>query len=61
MVALGEERDVRTELSTTPAPSWPRTVGAYPDGSTPDAVYMSVWQTPHGDQPDQDLTGPGIG
>ena len=24
--------------STTPAPSWPSTVGAYPDGSAPDAV-----------------------
>ena len=24
--------------STTPAPSWPRTVGEYPEGSTPDAV-----------------------
>src|ERR1700693_227731 len=32
--------------STTPAPSWPRTVGAYPDGSDPEAEYMSVWQTP---------------
>ena len=25
-------------FSTTPAPSWPSTVGAYPDGSAPDAV-----------------------
>ncbi len=32
--------------STIPAPSWPRTVGAYPDGSAPEAVYMSVWHTP---------------
>src|SRR3954447_24227817 len=33
--------------STTPPPSWPSTVGEYPDGSTPEAVYRSVWQTPH--------------
>src|SRR5437870_6380343 len=33
--------------STTPAPSCPSTVGAYPDGSAPEAVYMSVWHTPH--------------
>ena len=33
--------------STTPAPSCPSTHGAYPDGSAPDAVYRSVWQTPH--------------
>src|SRR5947209_509735 len=33
--------------SITPPPSCPSTVGAYPDGSTPEAVYMSVWQTPH--------------
>src|SRR6187200_2812118 len=33
--------------STTPAPSWPRTHGAYPLGSAPEAVYRSVWQTPH--------------
>ena len=32
--------------STTPAPSWPSTHGEYPDGSTPDAEYMSVWHTP---------------
>src|ERR1700729_1977419 len=32
--------------STNPAPSWPSTVGAYPDRSTPEAVYISVWQTP---------------
>src|SRR5213596_511388 len=32
--------------STTPAPSCPSTVGAYPDGSAPEAVYMSVWHTP---------------
>src|SRR5581483_2910671 len=34
-------------FSTMPAPSCPRTVGEYPDGSAPEAVYMSVWQTPH--------------
>jgi hypothetical protein len=28
--------------STTPAPSWPSTVGAYPEGSAPEAMYMSV-------------------
>src|SRR5262245_60101099 len=33
--------------STTPAPSWPSTQGAYPLGSAPEAVYRSVWQTPH--------------
>src|SRR5438067_7460586 len=33
-------------LSTTPAPSCPSTVGEYPDGSAPEAVYRSVWQTP---------------
>src|SRR4051794_19455601 len=32
--------------STTPAPSWPSTHGAYPVGSAPEAVYRSVWQTP---------------
>src|SRR5579884_473078 len=32
--------------STTPAPSCPSTVGAYPEGSAPDAVYRSVWHTP---------------
>src|SRR5436305_4527004 len=32
--------------STTPAPSCPSTAGAYPDGSAPEAVYMSVWHTP---------------
>src|SRR5579862_648251 len=32
--------------STTPAPSCPSTAGAYPEGSAPDAVYMSVWHTP---------------
>src|SRR5581483_4249241 len=32
--------------STIPAPSCPSTVGAYPDGSAPDAVYRSVWHTP---------------
>src|SRR3954453_11092975 len=32
--------------STTPPPSWPSTVGEYPDGSTPEAVYRSVWHTP---------------
>src|SRR4029453_15808859 len=32
--------------STMPAPSWPSTVGKYPDGSAPEAVYRSLWQTP---------------
>ena len=32
--------------STIPHPSCPSTAGAYPDGSAPEAVYMSVWQTP---------------
>src|SRR5690606_2815873 len=32
--------------TTTPAPSWPRTAGKTPSGSSPDRVKASVWQTP---------------
>ncbi len=46
-------------VSTYPAPSWPSTVGAYPDGSTPEAVYMSVWQTPQAAS--RTSTSPGLG
>ena len=41
-----ESRVTGPTASTTPAPSWPSTQGAYPVGSAPEAVYMSVWQTP---------------
>ena len=45
--------------STTPAPSCPRTVGAYPEGSTPEAVYMSVWHTPQATRRTSTSLGPG--
>src|SRR4249919_2362291 len=32
--------------TTTPAPSWPRTAGNRPSGSSPLRVNASVWQTP---------------
>src|SRR5690606_40889352 len=32
--------------TTTPAPSWPRTAGNTPSGSSPDNVKASVWHTP---------------
>src|SRR5690606_14844524 len=32
--------------TTTPAPSWPRTAGKTPSGSSPESVKASVWQTP---------------
>src|SRR5690349_7504006 len=35
-----------TATSVTPSPTASTTAGAYPDGSAPEAVYMSVWQTP---------------
>src|SRR5918997_3997788 len=32
--------------TTTPAPSWPITLGNKPSGSDPESVYASVWHTP---------------
>ena len=61
VVAGRDRHHALADRSTTPAPSCPRTVGAYPDGSTPGGgVHVGVAHAA-GDEPDQHLASPGIG
>ena len=51
-------RRPRRPPSTTPAPSWPSTIGQRPAPSSPSARCRSEWHTPGGRDPHQHLAAP---